>query len=78
MSEEMFKAFLKGQNYSPERIKSMCADSTALALQLRARLRGDDIGLEEAEILAAETRKKFAVSISLIESGIAKPEELLD
>lgn len=76
MTEEEFRAFLE-KNYSPEMVKNIYEASTAILVQQRQRVLGVILTLEEAEEVAKIMRKKTAVSISLIESGVAKYDDLI-
>jgi translation initiation factor 1 (eIF-1/SUI1) len=78
MTPQEFESFLKRYQYSKDRIQNMLSDTSAIQIQLRQKEKGNLVSLEEAKKVAKELRKKFAVSISLIESGLARPEDLLD
>lgn len=78
MTAEEFEEFLKRLNYSKQTIRNMLADTSVNVFLIKAKATGRVLSLGEAEKLAKVLRKKFAGSISLIESKTATPKELID
>lgn len=78
MTEEQFERFLRTFKYSEERIRSICEEASTLVLRSIWKSQGASLSMEEAEEKAKEVRKQFSISVSLIESGIATPEDVID
>lgn len=78
MTEESFKIFLQKMGYSHEKIDNMLKDTSADFLLKRAAIKYISLTLEEAEAMANKLRLKYATSVSLIESGVATYEDLIE
>lgn len=77
MTEEEFRDFMIGINPDPERVNSICKYTETLFLTALWKSQGYSLTSEEFYKKAKELRKEVALSISLVASGIATPQDVI-
>lgn len=75
MSEEDFRAFLEKHWGYPDEIENIILEASGAQCLLRKQAAGVFLTPGQADELAWELRKRFAISISLRDTGIASAEE---
>lgn len=78
MDEAAFRAFLEAQDFPKEKVDRALADTSPASVISEGLQEGIVVSMKIAETTSRELRKKLAASISLVESGVAELEDVIE